>query len=248
MPRSTESLSAYYTRTAGTYEEAHFAPGDEHFVALEYVVALISALRARSVLDVGCGTGRGVRFIKARRPDCRVVGVEPVAALRERAVASGVGEYVDGQGEHLPFKDGEFDIAVATGVLHHVPHPRRVVREMARVATTAVMVSDMNRFGSGSPLARWVKTAMFSVGLGRPLILAKTKGRGYVYLAGDGRHYPYSVYDDIPFLAKWADRLFMIPTAGAPASGKLGPLLRNSAILLVAVRERFSDPSWARLE
>ena len=36
--------------------------------------------------------------------------------------------------EHLPFADGEFDVATAIEVLEHVPDPAHTVAEMARVA------------------------------------------------------------------------------------------------------------------
>jgi ubiquinone/menaquinone biosynthesis C-methylase UbiE len=36
--------------------------------------------------------------------------------------------------EHLPFGDGEFELAAAIEVLEHVPDPEHTVSEMARVA------------------------------------------------------------------------------------------------------------------
>jgi 2-polyprenyl-3-methyl-5-hydroxy-6-metoxy-1,4-benzoquinol methylase len=43
--------------------------------------------------------------------------------------------------EHLPFADGEFDVAAAIEVLEHVPDPEHTVAEMARVASGWLLVS-----------------------------------------------------------------------------------------------------------
>jgi ubiquinone/menaquinone biosynthesis C-methylase UbiE len=43
--------------------------------------------------------------------------------------------------EHLPFADGEFDLATAIEVLEHVPDPEHTVAEMARVARGHLLVS-----------------------------------------------------------------------------------------------------------
>jgi ubiquinone/menaquinone biosynthesis C-methylase UbiE len=43
--------------------------------------------------------------------------------------------------EHLPFGDGEFDLAAAIEVLEHVPDPEHTVAEMARVAGRHLLVS-----------------------------------------------------------------------------------------------------------
>ena len=37
----TQRQRDYYTETAPVYESMHVRPGDEHFVALEYVTALL---------------------------------------------------------------------------------------------------------------------------------------------------------------------------------------------------------------
>jgi SAM-dependent methyltransferase len=240
-----DRLADYYTATAEGYDDAHVHSGDEHHVALEYMLGLFVTFRVTSVLDVGCGTGRAVRFILSRRPELRVVGLEPVDALRRRAEESGLGEYVAGTGEALPYADQSFDAVVATGILHHVPDTSAVVAEMTRVARRLVMISDTNRFGSGGRAQRLVKSVAFRVGLGRQFTMLRTRGRGYLELEGDGLHYPYSPYDQLPQLAAWADRLFMIPTSGAPPRGWLGPLLNNSHVLAVAGREPYGDDSWA---
>ena len=104
----TQQQRDYYAASASVYESMHVHPGDEHFIALEYVVALLHVVRAKSVLDVGTGTGRAIRFLSQRCPDLRVEGIEPVGALREQAQAPRTVVHA-GIGEDLPFADGSFD-------------------------------------------------------------------------------------------------------------------------------------------
>ena len=73
-----QSQQDYYAETAPVYESMHVQPGDEHFIALEYVAALLHVVRAQSILDVGSGTGRAVRFLGQRCPELQVQGAEPV--------------------------------------------------------------------------------------------------------------------------------------------------------------------------
>lgn len=232
----------YYSETADQYEAVHVRAGDEHFIALEYIAGLCETVRAESVLDVGAGTGRAVEFLRERRPSLAVTGVEPVAALRDRAGERGV-DLIAGSGDALPFADDSFDVVIATGVMHHLPDPSVVIAEMARVARRAVMISDANRFGQGRLPASVAKLGLVVSGLWRPYMAARTRGKGHLFSEGDGVFYSYSVYDSIPQMQEWADRVFVIPTMG-PARRYSGALLSSKAGLLVAVREPCFD-GWA---
>lgn len=235
----------YYEQTATQYEQ-HLTPGDEHYVALEYILGLAQSLRAASILDVGAGTGRAVEFLRARNPALRVVGVEPVAALRQQAFRRGI-DLVDGSGQVLPFASDSFDVVIATGVLHHIAKPEPVVTEMTRVARTAVMISDANRFGQGRPAARIAKYLIHRGGGWEFFERLRTRGRGYMESEGDGIFYSYSIYDALPSLRAWGDRAFIIPTLGnAGTLTRLPSVMQTGHGLLVATREGAID-DWAHL-
>jgi len=237
----THQQRDYYAETAPAYESVHVQPGDEHFIALEYATALLHVVRARSVLDIGSGTGRAIRFLRQQRPDLQVEGVEPVDELREQARVLGTVLH-DASGEDLPFSDDSFDVVMSFGVLHHVSEPASVINEMLRVARLGVMISDANRFGQGSAIACTLKLAMNYVGLWPAFVRFRTKGRGYMESSGDGIFYSYSIFDSIPQLRTWADKVFIVPTMPQ----KSRPLLQIATPhgLLVAFREP-SGPGWA---
>jgi ubiquinone/menaquinone biosynthesis C-methylase UbiE len=237
----TERQQGYYTRTATAYESTHVKPGDEHFIALEYAAALLHVVRAKSVLDVGSGTGRVSRFLRQRRPDLEVEGVEPVGALRDQAQTLGTVLH-DASGEDLPFEDGSFDVVMSFGMLHHVPDPEPIVAEMTRVARLGVMISDANRFGQGSAAAGVLKLAIHRAGLWPVFERLRTKGHGYMESAGDGIFYSYSIFDSMPQLQAWADRVFVVPTM--PQRTVTVAQIGTPHGMLVAFREP-SGPGWA---
>jgi SAM-dependent methyltransferase len=232
-------LESYYTANAESYDAMHVRAGDEHFVALEYVVGLLASLRVQSVLDVGAGTGRALHFLHEHRPELRLVGVEPVAALRELAVDIDVRP---GIAERLEFADQEFDAVLATALLHHVEDPDRVIREMCRVAQRAVFLSDINRYGFGSPGRRLAKRALGRSGRYDQLIRLRGGGSRRLYSEGDGYHYSYSALDSVAVLKEWAERVFVIPTRG----GQDEPLTVENATHVLVVATRDTDlTGWA---
>ena len=69
-----ERPADYYARTANSYDALHVHENDEHYIALRYVSSLANSLDAKSLLDVGTGTGRAVEYFLRNHPTMRVVG------------------------------------------------------------------------------------------------------------------------------------------------------------------------------
>jgi SAM-dependent methyltransferase len=188
----------YYADTAAKYDAMQISEQDEHQFALAILSAMIEYHDIKSVLDVGSGTGRALRYLKARHPGVRFVGIEPVEALRKVGYVAGLGpdELRDGDVNALTAADGEFDLVCEFAVLHHVPKPELAVAEMLRVARKAIFISDANNFGQGGPAVRLLKQAINTIGLWRVFDWLKTGGRGYHVSAGDGLFYSYSVFNN----------------------------------------------------
>jgi ubiquinone/menaquinone biosynthesis C-methylase UbiE len=247
MSTAEQLQHRYYTETAQRYDDL-YGVADEHAVALRYMLGLSRQLGAATVLDVGSGTGRALRFFLDNGMDVR--GAEPVAALTEQAIGKhGIpaDRIVSGRGEKLPFPDGSFDVVCETGVLHHVADPAAVVREMMRVARTAVFLSDENRYGKGNILSNLFHIALYKVGLAGLYNFVRTLGKGYTVCPEDGIRYSYSVYQSLPLFSGWADRVFLIPTKGRKSRTWFQPLLTASHVLLCAIRDRQTTPPASSL-
>ena len=230
----------YYTDTAPKYDSMHAHEGANDPSITKYVYAFLRMLGARSVLDVGTATGRGLCDFKRALPDLFVCGVEPVDALVRQGIREGNTSsiaIVRGTGEALPFPDRSFDVVCEFAVLHHASNPNAVVREMLRVASKAVIICDSNRFGQGSPLSRLVKLALYKTGLWRIFTYVRTRGKGYMITDGDGLAYSYSVYDSFDLIAQWADRIVTVPCGETKHSSWFHPLLTSAGVLLCAIKD-----------
>lgn len=83
---------------------------------------------ARSVLDIGCGTGGDI----VELGDERAVGLDPSQMMCTTAASRGV-IVCRGEATTLPFRDGMFDGVRADRVLQHLEDPQRAIAEMVRV-------------------------------------------------------------------------------------------------------------------
>lgn len=220
----------YYARGAAEYESQHVREQDVYTTALDRIREFATRLDLSSLLDVGCGTGRAMSYFQHSLPRLHVIALDPVDPLIRQA--SNPQRCVLGVGERLPFGDSAFDATCALGVLHHVPKPGAVLREMMRVSRRAIFLSDANRFGQGAMAVRSLKVMLYRVGLGPSVNWLKTRGRGYNVSEGDGIYYSYSVFDSLRLLKRWADRTVMVPIK----SDGDDLLLHASHLLVCALR------------
>ncbi|HEX6288764.1 MAG TPA: methyltransferase domain-containing protein [Herpetosiphonaceae bacterium] len=103
---------------------------------------------ARTVLDLGCGTGLAARTIALRaRFVGTIVGIDLSAYLLDAATRlaaeAGVASRVTfqvGDTHHLDLPDAQFDAVVAHTLLSHVTDPGAVVQEAARLVRPGGMV------------------------------------------------------------------------------------------------------------
>src|SRR6202167_6477485 len=111
------------------------------------------AMTARSVLDVGCGTGAMLHRARESGHTGRLCGLDPAAGMLEQARKRSDIEWILGDLASVPF-DREFDFIVMTG------HAFQVLVEDAdlRVALAAVRsaLKEEGRFGfeTRNPAAR----------------------------------------------------------------------------------------------
>ena len=110
-------------RAAYRFAEGPDAPG--------LTFEAVAEVRARRVLEVGCGPGELAARI-ARELSAEVTAVDISERMVELARGRGVDARV-GDVQELPFADGQFDCAVAAWMLYHVPDVDRALAELARV-------------------------------------------------------------------------------------------------------------------
>ena len=85
-------------------------------------LAGVLQLEGKRAIDVGCGAGGLVRFLREQGAD--PIGVECGDAMitqAQQADPDHVDSYLDGVGQDLPLDDGSADMVIFSYSLHHVP-------------------------------------------------------------------------------------------------------------------------------
>jgi hypothetical protein len=108
---------------------------------------------------------------------------------------------------------------------------------MLRVARTAVVIVDCNRFAQGSWPVRLLKLFLYKIGLWNAFNFVRTNGQRYQISEGDGLFYSYSVYDSYDLLARWADRILVLPGGPTQSRSWFHPLLTAQGLIVVAIRK-----------
>ena len=91
-------------------------------------------VKDKVVLDLGSGTGRFTRILQAWNAR-HVVAVDMSQAIDvtvENTKAQPNTTYIQADLMKLPFGEGEFDIVLAWGVLHHTPSTKKAFQAVAR--------------------------------------------------------------------------------------------------------------------
>lgn len=145
-------MDAGWDQSAEGWLEVMGAHGD---ATRQYVLdaPMVAALPDRGrMLDVGCGEGRFCRMARARGLD--VVGLDPTAALLDRARALDPGgRYVEGRAEALPFEDASFDVVVFYLSLIDIPDIRAALAEAARVVRPGgrLLIANLHAYVTARP-------------------------------------------------------------------------------------------------
>ena len=123
-------------------QQATWASGNYHMIGTQILLQselLIETLDVHStdrVLDVATGSGNAA--LAAARRGCKVVGIDYVPALLERARQRAEAEavevaFVEGDAEALPFENEAFDVVASVFGAMFAPNQEQTAKELARV-------------------------------------------------------------------------------------------------------------------
>lgn len=122
------------------------------------MLARIDGRGFRRALDIGCGEGRFCRMLRER--GIATVGIDPTAALIERARAVDPGgDYRVGRAEALELPDGAFDLALAYLSLVDIADLPAAIAEAHRVLRPGgtLLIANSQSFNTASPDQGWTR-------------------------------------------------------------------------------------------
>lgn len=104
---------------------------------------LLSPLQPGTILEVGCGSGYFSDWLQAIGH--RAVGLDrSLMMLKEAKARFPALPLLQGEAEHLPFRDHSFDLVAFIISLEFVNDPAAALREAARVARRGMLLGTLN--------------------------------------------------------------------------------------------------------
>ena len=168
---------------------------------------------ARSVLEVGCGTGHFTRWLAGRVPG--VVGLDRAPAMLAEARRHQPRLLlIQGEAHQLPIRSRAVDIVVLVFTLEFLEDPAAALIEAVRVARRGLLVVALNRWSLGGFSRRWGRDGRRAV-LGRARDFALPSLRGLASAAAGPRLRG----------VRWASALFPDRLVKSPARLPLGGVI-----------------------
>jgi 2-polyprenyl-3-methyl-5-hydroxy-6-metoxy-1,4-benzoquinol methylase len=113
-------------------------------------------LSGRLILDLGCGMGGLTTALALSGASVQPLDFNPhyCRITRLRGTRYGLDfSPINAEGEHLPFRDGQFDLIVCMDVLEHVEDPEKLLSEISRCLKPGGLcqLTAINRFAFRDP-------------------------------------------------------------------------------------------------
>lgn len=157
------------------------------------IVQLIdeSADRKMRILEIGCGCGALMEYLKSIYPNAKMYGMELVPEAAE--IASYMGEVICGdvENEHFPWEKEYFDYIILGDVLEHLMEPKKILKKLRRHLKTGgriiTSMPNMKHYSVLIPLLRYDVFSYVDAGiLDRTHVKMYTKTEIYRLLTGSG--------------------------------------------------------------
>lgn len=125
----------YFNRIAHSYDR-HRTAGGPHDAVLH---ALWVEAQSTRVLEIGSGTGNSTIAFGRLNP-CSTVGLDVSSAMIREAAGKNIdAQWVNGDAQSLPLRNGSFDFVYSVLAFHLIPDSAKCIRECYRVLRSGAM-------------------------------------------------------------------------------------------------------------
>lgn len=118
-----------------------------------------------TILEIGCGNGRGTKLIKKYFAPARIEAIDLDPKMIDLARRSPMGPYAKfqvGDAAKLNFSDNTFDAVIDFGIIHHIPNWRDCLKELYRVAKPGgqLILEDLSIETFSTPFGKFLRTIL----------------------------------------------------------------------------------------
>jgi len=106
---------------------------------MEFTPTLRYIPRNSTLLDVGCGKGTFLLWLKKHRPDVKTEGIDINPKYVEICRSKGLNVKL-GDANNLTYQDKSFDVVTCFHVLEHLPNDREVLEKLIKIAKIRVIL------------------------------------------------------------------------------------------------------------
>jgi len=196
--------------------------------------------------DVGGGFGRLAKLLRSYAKDVAIV--EPSKQQRDRGKKF-IGDlknvtFKDGQGDKLPFKDGELNLITMIRVMHHLPDPKPTFKELHRVlaaeGTLVLEVANSLHFKSRIKAALKLKRVPKDPVERRSEANLQRESIAFV------NHHPKVVNDQLEAAGFAVEKILSVSNLRSPGIKKVLPekaMIRIERVLQPALAKFYFGPS-----
>ena len=118
-----------WTRCSSSYNETWATLTNE---TLPLLISKTNVNSNCSVLDIGCGAGNSTK--KISETGANVIGIDFSEKMINEAKSAHSGIiFKQSDAENIPLKDNSIDVVIANFIVHHLPEPNKVFKEINRV-------------------------------------------------------------------------------------------------------------------
>jgi len=135
LPKLNRKMDYDATDIPGVYDRGRDHGPELQQLWMNFVASCVGEQRVKTILDLGCGTGRFSESLAAHF-DAEVVGIDPSKKMLEQAekkLRDRRVRYELGRGEAMPLANDSVDLIFTSMTFHHFDDPLLVARECRRV-------------------------------------------------------------------------------------------------------------------